>query len=72
MSVPRHRPTPPPVDTGPADAAVPPVSPAGPMSPPRRLRSQDLLAGNSEVEIDHAGATYRLRLTALGKLILTK
>jgi hemin uptake protein HemP len=35
-------------------------------------RSTDLLAGQKEVLIDHAGQTYRLRCTALGKLILTK
>lgn len=34
--------------------------------------SAQLLAGRRETEISHAGAVYRLRLTALGKLILTK
>jgi hemin uptake protein HemP len=38
----------------------------------RRLSSHELLAGGKEVEIDHEGAVYRLRLTSLGKLILTK
>ena len=37
-----------------------------------RLSSQALLQGRREVEIEHAGQVYRLRLTALGKLILTK
>jgi hemin uptake protein HemP len=37
-----------------------------------RLSSQSLLGGQREVEIDHGGAVYRLRVTALGKLILTK
>lgn len=32
----------------------------------------DLMAGHNEIEIDHGGATYRLRLTSLGKLLLTK
>lgn len=37
-----------------------------------RYSSQALFSGAKEVEIDHNGALYRLRLTALGKLILTK
>ncbi len=37
-----------------------------------RLRSQELFAGASQVEIQHGEAIYRLRITALGKLILTK
>ena len=37
-----------------------------------RLSSQVLFAGALEVEIDHNGSLYRLRQTALGKLILTK
>jgi hemin uptake protein HemP len=31
-----------------------------------------LLEGATEVEIEHRGAMYRLRLTSLDKLILTK
>ena len=31
-----------------------------------------LLDGANEVQIEHYGSVYRLRLTALGKLILTK
>lgn len=38
----------------------------------RRLASAELLAGSPEVLIEHGESTYRLRLTALGKLILTK
>ena len=38
----------------------------------RRVRSQDLFAGAKEMVIEHAGDEYRLRLTAQGKLILTK
>lgn len=41
-------------------------------NPPRRLASAELLAGSPEVLIEHGESTYRLRLTALGKLILTK
>jgi hemin uptake protein HemP len=40
--------------------------------PPRRLTSSELLDGATEVEIEHRGAMYRLRLTSLDKLILTK
>jgi hemin uptake protein HemP len=38
----------------------------------RRLHSHELLAGAREIEILHGGQCYRLRLTSLGKLILTK
>ncbi|MBC7955191.1 MAG: hemin uptake protein HemP [Cytophagales bacterium] len=37
-----------------------------------RVSSQQLLAGGKEVLIEHHGSLYRLRETALGKLILTK
>ena len=37
-----------------------------------RLSSRDLLGQGREVEIEHEGMLYRLRVTALGKLILTK
>ena len=40
--------------------------------PPRRLHSRELLGQDRELEIEHAGQLYRLRLTQLGKLILTK
>ena len=36
------------------------------------VTSQALFAGADELEITHQGAQYRLRQTALGKLILTK
>ncbi len=36
------------------------------------LRSEDLFRDTREVTILHAGAAYRLRLTANDKLILTK
>jgi hemin uptake protein HemP len=36
------------------------------------IRSEALLAGASEVQIVHRGTLYRLKQTALGKLILTK
>ena len=37
-----------------------------------RLSSRDLLGQGREVEIEHEAMLYRLRVTALGKLILTK
>jgi hemin uptake protein HemP len=39
---------------------------------PQRWSSRELLGGSREVEIEHEGQVYRLRLTSLGKLILTK
>ncbi len=36
-----------------------------------RIKSEDLLKQQREVEIDHQGRIYRLRLTQLNKLILT-
>lgn len=38
----------------------------------RRVSSEALLGNEREVEIEHSGQLYRLRLTSLGKLILTK
>jgi len=37
-----------------------------------RWNSRELLAGGKEVEIEHDNVVYRLRITSLGKLILTK
>jgi len=37
-----------------------------------QVSSRQLLAGAKEVLIEHRGTVYRLRETALGKLILTK
>lgn len=37
----------------------------------RRVKSQDLFQHMREVEIEHEGRIYRLRLTQLNKLILT-
>ncbi len=36
-----------------------------------RVRLQDLLQQQREIEIDHGGKIYRLRLTQANKLILT-
>lgn len=64
--------SPPVVGSAPAPAArtdsPPPVQPPQ----PRRWTSRELLGSSREVEIEHEGHLYRLRLTSLGKLILTK
>jgi hemin uptake protein HemP len=50
-----------------------PATPAAGPAAPRRIASQELFAGDAvEVEIEHQQQIYRLRRTALGKLILTK
>lgn len=36
-----------------------------------RIKSEELFRHQREVEIDHQGRIYRLRLTQLNKLILT-
>lgn len=59
--------------------SLPPV-PAAPSNPTPKatpaplpvLRSEQLFSGAQEVLIEHRGAFYRLKLTSLGKLILTK
>jgi hemin uptake protein HemP len=63
-----------------ADTPLPP----GPVDPPpggrfhtppppiRLFRSEELFGGSRIVCIEHAGATYRLQITARGKLILQK
>jgi hemin uptake protein HemP len=39
---------------------------------PRRLKVSELLGGEREAILEHDGQDYRLRITANGKLILTK
>lgn len=56
---------------------APPTLSNHPPSPPRsmpmpRVDSAVLLGRYQEIEILHAGETYRLRQTRQGKLILTK
>ena len=48
-----------------------PVQGSGTPTTVRRLKSEDLFQQLREVEIDHEGRIYRLRLTQLNKLILT-
>lgn len=43
-----------------------------PPVPIRRVATDTLLAGAREVILEHRGEHYRLRVTASGKLILTK
>ncbi|MBI1311551.1 hemin uptake protein HemP [bacterium] len=38
----------------------------------RQLTSEELFAGRQEIEIQHDGEQYRLRITRNGKLILHK
>lgn len=40
-------------------------------APVNRIKSQDLFQKMRELEIDHGGRIYKLRLTQLNKLILT-
>ena len=40
-------------------------------APITRIKSQDLFRQMRELEIDHGGRIYKLRLTQLNKLILT-
>ncbi len=47
-------------------------SEASPQARPRRLKVSELLAGEREAILEHGGQDYRLRITASGKLILTK
>jgi hemin uptake protein HemP len=53
-----------------AEQANPRPMPAVPKL--RRLKVSDLLAGDREAILEHDGQEYRLRITANGKLILTK
>ena len=46
--------------------------PLGPVTPPRRVTSEALLSGARTLTIEHGGEEYTLRLTKLGKLLLTK
>lgn len=39
---------------------------------PRRLKVSEILGREREAILEHGGQEYRLRITASGKLILTK
>lgn len=47
---------------------TPPYTPKEPLL---RLSSQELMQHAREIEIDHDGRIYKLRITQLNKLILT-
>lgn len=55
----------------PSDDAVAKRAASDPQSR-RRWSSLQLLGDQHEIEIAHADSVYRLRVTSLGKLILTK
>jgi hemin uptake protein HemP len=48
------------------------VRSAPPPRDARSISSDDLMQGESEIQITHRGETYRLRVTRAGKLILQK
>lgn len=48
-----------------------PVIPSSELRPPT-IDTQSLFVGRSEIRLLHQGVEYRLRITKLGKLILTK
>lgn len=56
----------------PTGARRPGERPARPAAPPRKVSTEALLLGRSEVIIEHRGDEYRLRVTSNGKLLLTK
>jgi hemin uptake protein HemP len=62
--------TPLPTPRPPVDAGLP--HPLADAPARRRISSKALMGQDREIEIEHAGQLYRLRLTSLGKLILTK
>lgn len=55
------------------DAAAPRVTATSfpPARPTLRISSRELIKDGHGVEIDHEGRIYKLRITQLGKLILT-
>ena len=52
--------------------STPPVSRSPPGPRPKRIKVSELLQGEREVILEHDSQDYRLRITANGKLILTK
>ena len=52
-------------------ATVPNQFAPRPPQPVQRLTTAGLMQNGREVEIEHAGRIYRLRITQLNKLILT-
>jgi hemin uptake protein HemP len=71
-----ERPKPPsgasPASAGPARSPLHGTPAEARPTAPRRWRSAEIFGAAQEIEIEHGQAVYRLRLTSLGKLILTK
>jgi len=65
-------PTPPAPQARVAPTPAGPASRQSPAAPAVCVSSEQLFGAALEVRIDHRGAVYRLKQTALGKLILTK
>lgn len=57
--------------TQPAHALRATPSVVSAVSPIKRISSANLMDGGRELEIEHSGRVYRLRVTQLNKLILT-
>lgn len=53
------------------DRVTPSARTSSSNTPITRIKSQDLFQKMRELEIDHGGRIYKLRLTQLNKLILT-
>lgn len=63
---------PPALDSAQRSPALSSASPKPAARAGRRWRSAELFGREQEIEIEHGQVVYRLRLTSLGKLILTK
>jgi hemin uptake protein HemP len=70
IPMPAIHPHPPAAPHSPAASTCPSAA-NGPGSPPH-WHSRQLFGPHAEVSIAHGDAVYRLRVTSLGKLILTK
>ncbi len=57
------------MSSSPTQSIAPP--PASAQGSPQRVKLADLMKRMREIEIDHEGKIYRLRLTQANKLILT-
>lgn len=72
MPTQHKHPAPPPSQLPLRPVVLPPAGTVQALPQRPRWSSRTLLAGNREVEIEHDSVVYRLQLTSLGKLILTK
>jgi hemin uptake protein HemP len=59
-------------DERPAQVSQPQEAPRPAPARPVRVLVSEILAGGREAILEHDGQDYRLRITANGKLILTK